>query len=55
LVHDPGPLLPSTTYYWRVVNAFCTGSTSSPVWRFTTQDPDAVLPETWSAFKQLYR
>lgn len=32
----PGALAPNTTYYWRVVATNSSGSTSSPIWSFTT-------------------
>jgi hypothetical protein len=36
--YDPGPLQPLTTYYWRIVAEDARGgSTTGPVWRFTTQ------------------
>jgi hypothetical protein len=34
--YSPGPLAPSTTYYWRIVAWNAAGSTSSPTWTFTT-------------------
>ena len=52
--YDPGPLAPSTTYYWRVVENWC-GSRSSPVWSFTTEPPIGVDTQSWSRVKQLYR
>jgi hypothetical protein len=33
---DPGPLDPDRTYYWQVVATNCCGSTTGPIWSFTT-------------------
>lgn len=52
--HAIGPLAPSTTFYWRVVNADWP-SFGSPVWSFTTTDKVATQPTTWGAIKALYR
>ena len=50
-----GPLLPNTTYYWKVfVRAYGNAGTS-PVWSFTTAGPVSVMPSTWGAIKALYR
>ena len=35
---DPGPLDPSTTYYWRINEVNGDGTTVGPVWSFTTDD-----------------
>jgi hypothetical protein len=54
-VFDPGVLLPSATYYWRV-EAIDTGfGITGPLWSFTTQDPVAVAGQKWARVKQLYR
>lgn len=34
--YNPGPLNPSTTYYWQIVSKNASGSTASPLWTFTT-------------------
>ncbi len=51
-----GPLLPDTTYYWRVT-AIVTdyGSTTGPLWHFRTGGLVAVHKSTWGAIKALYR
>ena len=48
-----GPLMPSTTYYWRVVTKWGP-SPSSPVWSFTTEDPTPTDRSTWGAIKAVY-
>ena len=48
-----GPLLPSTTYYWRIHTDY--PYDSSPVWSFTTTNTVATQPSTWGAIKALYR
>ncbi|HLE21079.1 MAG TPA: DUF4038 domain-containing protein [Vicinamibacteria bacterium] len=35
--YDPGALSPATTYFWRVDEVNPNGTTSGPLWRFTTQ------------------
>ena len=40
----PGPLLPSTTYYWRVDGLNPHGRRTGNVWSFTTQADATVLP-----------
>ena len=35
---DPGPLLTETTYYWRIDEYNQAGTTTGPVWTFTTWD-----------------
>ncbi len=43
---DPGVLLESTTYSWRVVAQGIGGQTASPTWTFTTETtPCALAPE----------
>ena len=51
--HRVGPLLPATTYYWRV-DSNCVDSTG-PVWSFTTTNNVATQPTTWGRIKALYR
>lgn len=34
--HAPGPLLPNTTYWWRIDSANVKGTTTGAVWSFTT-------------------
>ena len=41
---DPGALLNSTTYYWRIVSKDANGETESPIWSFTTEAPCLSLP-----------
>ncbi len=36
LQYEPGPLLPGTTYYWRVDQLTPAGMVIGPTWRFTT-------------------
>lgn len=50
---DPGPLLPNTTYYWRVLVPL-TGRSPAP-WSFTTGDNVAAMRSTWGGVKHLYR
>jgi hypothetical protein len=57
MTHDPGPLAPQTTYYWRIgwsPDHDC-GSRSGPVWSFTTGDVVAVDSNTWQGVKELFR
>lgn len=37
--YDPGPLPPSTTYYWQIDPRNPCGSSHGPVWQFTTAAP----------------
>lgn len=53
--HDPGPLAPSTTYYWKVKHWDPIGGVESPVWQFTTEAAVPVEPTTWGRVKALYR
>ena len=52
--YDPGPLLPGTTYYWRVDTWWCGGYATSPVWSFTTSATVLVEHKTWGTVKRLY-
>jgi len=38
--YDPGTLATSTTYYWAIDEVNPVGTTTGPVWSFTTQDPE---------------
>ena len=57
----PNPLLPETTYYWRVEstddywNYSGTNVRVSPMHSFTTGAPVAVEEISWSTFKRVYR
>jgi hypothetical protein len=51
--HGVGPLLPETTYYWRIDAQF--PQIASPLWSFTTMSTVATQPSTWGAIKALYR
>jgi hypothetical protein len=56
--YDPGPLLPNTTYYWKIFagHGMCPGSSvSTPLLSFTTEQPVPVEHSTWGAIKALYR
>ncbi|MAF66732.1 MAG: hypothetical protein CMJ84_13875 [Planctomycetes bacterium] len=46
---NAGTLQPATTYFWRVVGSNANGSTSSPLWSFTTQAGGADGPALCSA------
>jgi len=54
ITHDPGPLMPGTTYYWRIVARDNHGvTTEGSVWDFTTGGVGAVavsiVPATYTA------
>ena len=57
----PNPLLPETTYYWRVKftddywNYSGTNVRFSPIHSFTTGTPVAVEGISWSTFKRVYQ
>lgn len=55
-IYDPGILQPETTYYWKIV-AMDTdgGTTTGPVWSFTTESAIPVEHSTWGRIKSLYR
>jgi subtilisin family serine protease len=46
--HNPGALAASTTYFWRIDGRNAAGTTTGPVWSFTTAA--ACTPETNAAF-----
>jgi hypothetical protein len=54
---QPGPLQPSTTYYWRVVHFTWMGSQpgSSPEMSFTTVGPVETQNSNWGSIKDLFR
>jgi hypothetical protein len=55
--YDPGPLMPGTTYYWRmsIAYGFCPGGESgTPLMSFTTEESVPVNHSTWGAIKALY-
>jgi hypothetical protein len=50
-----GPLAPNTTYYWRVISTVTDyGSTTGPLWTFTTRASVPVKESTWGAIKSLF-
>lgn len=50
-----GPLIPNTTYYWKVVSTVTDyGSTTGPLWTFTTTEGVSVEMTTWGAIKAMY-
>ena len=51
---DPGELAPNTTYYWRIDAKNQIGTTTGPVWSFSTEtdDPNAPLV-LWEATTQI--
>lgn len=54
--YDPGPLAPNTTYYWKI-DAWHLGpggTSTSPVWSFTTEEGVPVEKSTWGAIKALF-
>jgi hypothetical protein len=57
MIYDPGSLFPTTTYYWKVSawHLGPGGTTTTPVWSFTTEDAVPVKQSTWGAIKALYR
>jgi hypothetical protein len=54
--YDPGPLYPNTTYYWKIFAwpLGPGGSTTTPVWSFTTSGGVPVGQTTWGAIKALF-
>ena len=53
--YDPGPLMPGTTYYWRVGVRFECGAAEAkgPVWQFTARSDVPVEATTWGRIKNL--
>jgi len=47
--YSPGTLAPATTYYWKIVSQAAAGTTTGPVWTFTTGS--ASLPWPWTTIK----
>jgi regulation of enolase protein 1 (concanavalin A-like superfamily)/PKD repeat protein len=46
--YAPGTLTYATTYYWRIVARNSVGTTSGPVWSFTTSSGGSnILPSPW--------
>jgi hypothetical protein len=47
--YSPGTLTASTTYYWSIVAHNAAGTTTGPVWKFTTATPaPPTLPSPWT-------
>jgi hypothetical protein len=46
--YTPGALTAGRTYYWQVVAASNSGSTSGPVWSFSTASGSTALPSPWT-------
>jgi hypothetical protein len=54
--YDPGPLLPETTYYWKVVHHGTDDVVAeSDLWSFTTGLPVNVEAAGWTQLKEFYR
>ena len=54
VTYDPGPLLPSTTYYWKIRGNGDGGTMVGPVWTFGTEVPVPIEQTTWGRVKALY-
>jgi hypothetical protein len=53
--YDPGPLQPGVKYYWKVrASDSDAGSTTTPVFSFTTEEGTPVENTTWGRIKGLY-
>ena len=52
--YDPGPLLPGTTYYWRVNADAGVSEAMSPIWSFRTEEANGVHKRTWGAIKAFF-
>jgi hypothetical protein len=50
--YEPGPLMPNTTYYWKIETSPV--RTTTPVWSFSTVTGVAAKPTTWGRVKSLY-
>jgi hypothetical protein len=54
--YDPGTLLPETTYYWKIVAMDSDGGTTTgPVWSFTTESAIPIEKSSWGKIKSLYQ
>ncbi len=54
VTYDPGPLQPSTIYYWKIHASGDGGTTVGPVWTFGTEVPVPIEQTTWGRVKALY-
>jgi hypothetical protein len=53
--YDPGPLQPSSTYYWKIKTIVGSSlSTTTPVWSFSTVVGVPAESTTWGRVKALY-
>jgi len=52
---NAGPLLPGTTYYWKVYAYTGISSATSQVWTFTTAPAVGAHTSTWGGIKALFR
>lgn len=47
LTCDPGPLAEATTYFWKVIASNPSGTSTGPVWSFTTTGPGVITGSKW--------
>jgi hypothetical protein len=52
--YNPGPLLPNTTYYWRVAALWHLSGKLGPLWTFKTLGGVPTETTTWGRIKGLY-